>query len=388
VCALWADIANGLYDSQIDAQATALKNFGYPAFFSFHHEPSTAPPGGGSCGTPTDYINAWRHIHDRFVADNVTNVTYALTLTALTYQKHKADLYYPGDDVIDVVAADGYNWFGCPYHNGPWREFQEIFDPFYQYAETRSKPAVMAEYGTGEDDSTPGRKAQWFTNAADTLKKWPLVKGVSYFNVGGSCARYVDTTPTSLAAFQADGADPYFNPPITTAGVTVVDFSFTPQNVVIGQGTGVQWTFNGPSQHTATDNTGLSLFDSGAEPAGATFTYYFIAAGQYPYHCTIHPSMTGTVRVPTVAKPPSGGIGTTFTITWAANHAPTNFVFHVQIRRPGSSSWVDWQTNQTLNNATFVPDSGVGTYSFRGRYESTGLTAHSNWSKAASIVVS
>ncbi len=59
-CALWADIANGVYDAKIDAQAADLKAFAFPAIFSFHHEPSTSPPGGGSCGTNIVSQNAWR----------------------------------------------------------------------------------------------------------------------------------------------------------------------------------------------------------------------------------------------------------------------------------------------------------------------------------------
>ena len=30
---------------------------------------------------------------------------------------------------------------------------------------------------------------------------------------------------------------------------------------------------------------------------GETFTFTFTTAGVYPYHCTIHPTMVGTITV-------------------------------------------------------------------------------------------
>jgi hypothetical protein len=390
-CRKWADIAAGVYEADIDAQASRIKAFPYNFFFSFHHEPTTAPPGHKSCGTPDDYKKAWRYIHARFAADGVTNVTYSITYTAQNFARGKADDYYPGNGIIDTIAADGYNWFGCQFHQGPWREFQEIFQPFYDFGVEHDKPLIVAEYGTGEDPDVVGRKGQWFTNAAETMKNWPLLKGVTYFNVGNggtSCDRYVDSTESSLGGFTAFGADPYLNPPVPVTDVSVADFSFAPKNVTIDQGTTGQWSFDGPSQHTVTE-TDLSLFDSGAMPAGSTFSFYPLAAGIYDYECTIHPTlMTGTVIVPVKAEPLSGGVSTEFTITWAADHAPSGFAFDVQIRRPGSTRWKPWLILQNQNASGFVPDAGVGTYSFRARYHNTTTDAKSRYSPPQSITVS
>jgi hypothetical protein len=37
--------------------------------------------------------------------------------------------------------------------------------------------------------------------------------------------------------------------------------------------------------------------NSGLIPTSGTYSHTFIAAGAYPYHCAIHPSMQGTVTV-------------------------------------------------------------------------------------------
>jgi plastocyanin len=388
-CRTWADIAAGVYDADIDAQAAKIIAFGAPIFFAFHHEPTTGN-NNDPCGTPAEYIAAWNHVHDRFGSDGVTNVTWAWTLTAWSFSQNNAAQYYPGDSTVDVIAADGYNWFGCTFHPGPWREPIEVFQAFHMFGVDHAKPMVIAEYGTGEDSSNPNAKAQWFTNFADLMKVWTDVKGVTYFNAGnGSCDRYVDTSPQSLAAYNADGADVYFNPPTATRPVTVTDaIGFSPKAVTIPRGTGVAWTFNGPSDHTATDNTGMGLYDSGLKGPGTSFTYYYIAAGSYRYICTVHPTMIGSVKVPMMVQPSSGTQTTVFTVTWAANHAPTGYVFDIQIRRPNSSSWVTWLSGQTLNSSTFTPDGGPGTYAFRARYTNTTLGVSSGWSGKQTITVS
>lgn len=386
-CVQWGDIASGRYDATIDAQADAIR--GLPPFiFSFGHEPMTAVPKHISCGTYADYINAYRHVHDRFVADGITNVTYAFTVTAQSFTKQNAENYYPGDDVVDLIASDGYNWFGCDFHPGPWRTFQQVFQDMYGFGVQHNKYMWVAEYGTGEDPSNVNAKAQWFSDAGDQLKRWPLIKGVSYFNVGGGdCARYVDSSPESLASFQSLGDDPFTNPPMIVKKGTVQDFSFAPKTITAQQGVATTWTFNGPSNHTVTDDTGLGLFDSGSQAPGATFTYFFLAAGNYKYHCTINSSMVGKVNVPVLVSPLSGNTTTTFTVTWAADHAPTGYSFDVQIQRPGAS-WTTWLTGQTLDDGTFVPDAGTGTYSFRARYHLTGTSSTSQWSNPVSITVS
>jgi plastocyanin len=388
-CRKWKDIANGVYDADIDARANDIKGFGAPMFFSFHHEPTTAPPGHVSCGTPEEYKSAWRHIHDEFVADGVTNVTYSITYTAQNFDHNRAKDFYPGDDIIDTIAADGYNWFGCTFHPGPWREMSEIFTPFYQFGVDHNKPLIIGEYGSGEDPDVVGKKGQWFTNGADQLKKWPLIKGVMYFNVGNggtSCDRYVDGSPTSLSAYTAMGADPYFNPPVTTTEVSISDTGFTPSDVTIPMGSVVRWTNNGSTKHSVTAKK-MNLFNSGALDPGSDFLFVFTQAGTYSYRDSLHGALQGAVKVAPLADPPTGGVTTVFTITWSADIAPDDYSYDVQIKRPGGT-WADWKTNQNGMKKVFTPDSGVGTYTFRARYHNTIDDTTSGWSPGVRIVVS
>jgi hypothetical protein len=217
VDATWNDIAAGRQDAVIDARAADIKAFGSPLFFTFDHEPEMK-----DSGTSDEFISAWRHIHDRFVADGVTNVSWVLILLSYTYQGDGADAWYPGDGYVDLLGADGYNWFQCP--PGVWKSFPELFDDFYAYGEAKDKKMVIAEWGTIEDPDVPGAKADWFAEASATLETMPDIKVVAYYNNGISggaiCDWWVDSSPTALAAFTAMGADPYFNPAPPLISVT------------------------------------------------------------------------------------------------------------------------------------------------------------------------
>ena len=169
--------------------------------------------------------------------------------------------------------------------------------------------------------------------------------------------------------------------------ISVTGDGFKPVSSRVGQGTTAVWTFaQGNAQsHTVTDSSGIGLFDSGMRGAGGSFVVDLPGAGSYPYLDQTS-GASGRVAVPVLASPPAGGVGTTFTVTWSDEQAPDDLVFDVQVRRPGAA-WVDWKTGQGGRSATFIPDAGPGTYSFRCRVRDEGTGAHSNWSPSASILV-
>ncbi len=97
-------------------------------------------------------------------------------------------------------------------------------------------------------------------------------------------------------------------PAIVAAGasVAVADFRYTPPTVTIGVGEAVTWTMgNDPEQHTVTPDDAGSFAGSGILEAGQSFSATFAVAGQYGYHCELHPFMTGTVIVTTATPVPT-----------------------------------------------------------------------------------
>lgn len=86
-----------------------------------------------------------------------------------------------------------------------------------------------------------------------------------------------------------------------TNGVLIKSMAFTPSTITVAAGTTITWTNNDSVSHTVTSDTGLfdsgSMSSTGASGSGGSYSYTFTTAGSFPYHCTIHPSMTGTVIV-------------------------------------------------------------------------------------------
>jgi plastocyanin len=80
--------------------------------------------------------------------------------------------------------------------------------------------------------------------------------------------------------------------------VVIRDFAFTPALMTVKPGSKVTWVNceqPGSESHTSTADAGA--WSSPLLAPGATYTRQFDAVGPYPYHCTPHPGMTGSVRV-------------------------------------------------------------------------------------------
>ena len=71
--------------------------------------------------------------------------------------------------------------------------------------------------------------------------------------------------------------------------------AYSPNPATVTQGTVVTWTNTDSTTHDMVADGGA--FDSGRVGQNGTFSFTFSQRGTYTYHCSIHPSMTGTVVV-------------------------------------------------------------------------------------------
>ena len=83
--------------------------------------------------------------------------------------------------------------------------------------------------------------------------------------------------------------------PSAIADVKIDNFTFGPQTITVAAGTTVTWTNRDDIPHTVVSTEGV--FKSKVRDTDEKFSYMFAKAGTYPYYCTIHPKMTGTVIV-------------------------------------------------------------------------------------------
>ena len=172
-----------------------------------------------------------------------------------------------------------------------------------------------------------------------------------------------------------------------TVDVSIVSASagFDPKVTTGAFGDTFHWTNNDSITHTTTQNAPLSLWNSGHLNGGSSISKAINFAGSYPYHCTIHSSMTGTIKVRIQVTQTSGSVGTTFAVAVAFVAAPSGSVCDIQ-RKKGSGDWTAWKTGITSKSVTFRPKAS-GTWSFRSRVRKTSNNAKSGWSPARSISV-
>jgi plastocyanin len=81
----------------------------------------------------------------------------------------------------------------------------------------------------------------------------------------------------------------------STAEVKIDNFSFGPQSITVPPGTKVTWTNRDDIPHTVVSTEGV--FKSRVLDTDEAFSFTFDKPGNYPYFCSVHPKMTGTIVV-------------------------------------------------------------------------------------------
>ena len=82
----------------------------------------------------------------------------------------------------------------------------------------------------------------------------------------------------------------------TEAGteVHIDNFTFAPAQLTVKVGTTVTWTNRDDIPHTVVS---AGKFRSKTMDTDGSFSFTFTAAGEYKYFCSLHPHMTGMVKV-------------------------------------------------------------------------------------------
>jgi plastocyanin len=163
------------------------------------------------------------------------------------------------------------------------------------------------------------------------------------------------------------------------ASVTVANMAFSPASVTTTLGGSVTWTFQDTVAHTTTSDQGF--WDSGPKSGGATYGRTFTSAGTFAYHCTIHPMMHGSVKVPLTAR---GSARKGFRLTWATVKGSGGTTYAVQTRL-GKGHWVSLRAATAGTHARFDP-ARSGTYQVRARTARGG--SRSSWSPTVTVTIS
>ncbi|MET8574107.1 glycosyl hydrolase [Streptomyces sp. NPDC005012] len=215
----WEDIAAGTYDAEvIDVQARRIKEYGErndgrKVFLSFDLEMDTRVP---EHGTPEEFVAAWRHIHDRFRELGVDNVIWTWITTGYPGHREVIRRLYPGDDYVDWIGYNQYNYHRC--HRTRWRSFEETQTAVHRWIRTHlsdDKPLMLSEFGSAHDTARPSRQAEWYRDVPDVLEKLDGVKAALQWNSrdpGPHCDLSL-ANEESWEAMRRLAADPRLNQP-------------------------------------------------------------------------------------------------------------------------------------------------------------------------------
>jgi plastocyanin len=171
-----------------------------------------------------------------------------------------------------------------------------------------------------------------------------------------------------------------------TLGVSIgSQNAFNPASLTVSYGNTVIWTNNSSRHHTSTADL-FNLWDEDLPTSDPTSdSILFPRAGAYAYHCEIHTSMHGTIRVTMSAASISLTLGQHTQINFATQSAPAGFTEEIQKRR-NSGNWKVWQSS-TGTSVAFTP-AKTGTFRFRARLHRTSPAASTGWSPILTITVS
>lgn len=75
--------------------------------------------------------------------------------------------------------------------------------------------------------------------------------------------------------------------------VSIAGFAFSPSSITVKKGDTIVWMNKDSAPHTVTGGN----LNSPTLSQNKTYSFVFDKTGTFSYHCSIHPSMTGTVTV-------------------------------------------------------------------------------------------
>lgn len=200
--ASFAEIAAGKYDAYFKKEADAVRGLGMTVMIRFAHEMNllSSDWAAGKLGnTAAGYVEAWRHIVTIFRTEGASNVKWVWAPN-VDYGGRPFNQFYPGDEWVDYVGLDGYNWGTSS--GGTWQTFSKIFASSYAtITQLSSKPLIITETAASE---TGGNKAAWIEETYfETIpQKMPRVAGVIWFNDNKERDWRVESSQASLDAYR------------------------------------------------------------------------------------------------------------------------------------------------------------------------------------------
>ncbi|MFL5752298.1 MAG: glycoside hydrolase family 26 protein [Bacteroidia bacterium] len=152
-------------------------------------------------------INAYRHIHDIFKSQQVSNVKFIWCPNSVSWPQEKWNYImdsYPGNEYVDYLGLDVYN--GAGKGTPVWRSFRKegIENYFILTQQLPDKPLFICETASRERKSSESllsqSKAEWIRQMSEALQSdMCKVRLLTWFNEKETFR--INSTPEAASAF-------------------------------------------------------------------------------------------------------------------------------------------------------------------------------------------
>lgn len=207
---LYKTIAIGNCDEHLKNSMENLRNYNKPVFFRFAWEmnlPSMYWSVDNTKSSPANFIEAWRRFHQISKQKKADNVIWVLSFNTTNSVTTPYAELFPGDDYVDWVAIDGYNW-GNTHPWAGWASFNGTFKQSYiELTALTDKPVMISEVNSAPS-GTGGDKATWLTDMLETQipKEFPNIQAIIIFNEDKTAGEKIDwrieTSPEYINALK------------------------------------------------------------------------------------------------------------------------------------------------------------------------------------------
>ena len=187
-----ADVANGLHDVDFEIAARAIADAQPRAIIRLGWEMNLSQMGWFAKGQEDDYIAAFRRVVGIF--RRYSSEFKFDWCPGWGPQETPADLAYPGDDFVDYIGLDVYDFKLEGTAEERWRNFY-LEAPFglewhRDFAARHGKLMSFPEWGVGQSGDNPffiQQMHDWFVKHQDNIAY------AAYFNVDGLWPTQIDT---------------------------------------------------------------------------------------------------------------------------------------------------------------------------------------------------
>ncbi|AAK80507.1 beta-mannanase [Clostridium acetobutylicum] len=201
-------ISNGSKDDYIRQMASDLKNYNKPMVIRLMHEVNgnwyswATGYNNGTVNSYDQYKRAYQHVVEIFRNEGATNIKFMYNVNSNSVGNNTDYMAaYPGNDYVDILSIDGYNWGTTQSWGSSWQSFDQIFGQAYNVLKAYNKPIFIPEIGSANKG---GDKAAWITDAYNRIRSsYPLIDAVIWFNENKETDWTVNSNSDVLSAYKS-----------------------------------------------------------------------------------------------------------------------------------------------------------------------------------------